>query len=109
MEQKIRQIKPFPFLRAIDLRKNKKYLPYALPPLAVLFFLLFAAPNILRDSNYRLINNNEVFERAAPFHFMISNDPLEVIQYRDFELVVHLEGSVLPEAVAVETAAGSFP
>ena len=109
VEQKIRQIKPVPFLRAIDLRKNKKYLPYALPPLAVLFFLLFAAPNILRDSNYRLINNNEVFERAAPFHFMISNDPLEVIQYQDFELVVHLEGSVLPEAVAVETAAGSFP
>ena len=91
VEQKIRQIKPVPFLRAIDLRKNKK-IPALCPSAAGSVVLpVVCRTQYLRDSNYRLINNNEVFERAAPFHFMISNDPLEVIQYQDFELVVHLE------------------
>ena len=58
INQKIEKIKPIPFSLAIDLNKNKKYLKYALPPLGVLVFVIFAAPNVLKDSNLRLLKNN---------------------------------------------------
>ena len=73
INQKIERIKPVPFTMAIDLNKNRKYLKYTLPPLAVFVFILFAAPNILRESNFRLLKNNTAFEKQAPFTFSIIN------------------------------------
>jgi hypothetical protein len=108
INQKIEKIKPVPFSLAINLQKNRKYLKYALPPLAVFIFLLFAAPNILKDSNYRLLKNNTYFEKTAPFAFHISNTNLEVMQYEDFELHLSITGQALPATVTVQTDAGSY-
>ena len=44
VEQKTAQLKPVPFLNAIDFRGNRKYLKYALPPLVALAVLLLVAP-----------------------------------------------------------------
>lgn len=99
IDQKIDQIKPVPFSLAVDLEKNRKYLRYALPPLAVFFFLLAAAPRILSESGERLVRNGVEFERSAPFTFTVEADNLEVIQYEDFQLYVTLQGSALPESV----------
>ena len=109
IDQKISAIQLVPFREAIDIRKNKKYLPFALPPVAILLFLLFAAPNILIDSNYRLIRNNRYFEKEAPFRFRINNEILEVPQYDDFELSVAVGGNVIPAAVSIVTATGTYP
>lgn len=108
IDQKIEKIKPVPFTLAINFQKNKKYLRYALPPLAVFIFMLFAAPNILRDSNYRLLKNNTFFEKQAPFQFGIVNDKLQVVQYDDYTLSVKITGSALPANVNLQTAAGNF-
>ncbi|MBC8046360.1 MAG: DUF4175 domain-containing protein [Fimbriimonadaceae bacterium] len=108
INQKIETIKPVPFSLAINLNKNKKYLKYTLPPLAVLIFILFASPDILRDSNYRLLRNNTFFEKQAPFQFNISNKTLEVIQYNDYELNIKITGEALPDNVMVETSTGSY-
>ncbi len=108
INQKIERIKPVPFTMAIDLNKNRKYLKYTLPPLAVFVFILFAAPNILRESNFRLIKNNTAFEKQAPFTFSIVNKELEVVQYDDFELSLKMLGDVLPEQVVIVTETGSY-
>lgn len=108
INQKIEKIKPVPFTLAINLNKNKKYLKYALPPLGVFVFLLLAAPNILRESNYRLLKNNTNFERQAPFQFVIANEKLEVLQYNDYELKVKITGNTLPNSVSLQTGAGYF-
>ncbi|MEL6986642.1 MAG: DUF4175 domain-containing protein, partial [Bacteroidota bacterium] len=42
IDQKASILKPVPFKSAIDLKKNRKYLRYALPPLLCLIVLLFA-------------------------------------------------------------------
>jgi len=47
IEQKAEKIKLIPFRQAIDLGANKKYLKYALPPVLMLVFLLFAAPSMI--------------------------------------------------------------
>lgn len=108
INQKIEKIKPVPFSLAIDLKKNRKYLKYALPPLGVLVFMLFAAPNVLKDSNMRLLKNNTAFEKQAPFGFFILNKSLEVVQYDDFEVSLKVDGAVLPDHVAIVTETGTY-
>ena len=102
IDKKSDQIKLVPFKQAIDLRRNRKYLRYALPPALLLLFLLFAAPSLITDSTYRIINNDIDFEKAAPFNFIIENENLEVVQYEDYELSVRVEGDQLPNELFLE-------
>lgn len=102
IDQKAEQIKLVPFRKAIDLSKNRKYARYALPPLLLLLILLFAAPSMIKDSTYRLINNNQEFERPAPFSFELVNSNLEVVQYENFPIEVLINGNQLPNEVYVE-------
>ncbi|HQW25139.1 MAG TPA: DUF4175 domain-containing protein, partial [Saprospiraceae bacterium] len=103
IEQKTKEIELVPFKSAIDLGKNRRYLRYALPPLLLLLFLLVAAPSIIRDSTNRLIHTNKVYEREAPFRFVVNTDQsLSVIQYEDFDLQITTEGSMVPAEVYIE-------
>jgi len=97
IEQKTRNLQLIPFTRAINLKKNRKYLKYALPPVALLLLLIISAPNLLRESNYRLVHNSTAFEPPAPFQIIILNHKLETPQFEDFVLQVKTEGRVMPE------------
>lgn len=108
INQKIEKINPIPFSLAINLKKNKRYLKYALPPFLIFLFILFAAPNILRDSNYRLINNNTFFEKAAPFQFHLLNTELKTPQYEDYKVELEIQGDVLPQTVKIEYNKSSY-
>ncbi|SEQ30489.1 DUF4175 family protein [Neolewinella agarilytica] len=103
IDQKASEISPVPFRSAIDLSQNRRYLKYALPPLALLAGIMIVAPSLIKDSTNRLIRNNEVFERPAPFSFVVEqSDDLEVIQYGDFPLTVKVDGDVLPAEAYIE-------
>ena len=97
IQQKAETIKLVPFPNAIDLRKNRKYLKFALPPLLLLLLLLIAAPSLIKDSTRRLVHINQEFEKEAPFAFAIQNDKLEVVQYDDYTLNIEVDGSILPD------------
>lgn len=101
INQKSEEIKPVPFKAAINLSQNRKYLRYALPPLMLLVVLLFAAPSMIKDSTRRLIRNGEKFERPAPFHFVVQEQDLSVVQYEDFPLNVKIKGDQLPNEVFI--------
>lgn len=105
--QKSDEIRFVSFKSAIDLAKNKKYLRYALPPLLLLLAFLVAAPNMITDPTNRILKNNEHFERAAPFSFILQNNSLEVPQNADVEIVVKAEGNSVPEEVLINI--GGFP
>lgn len=107
INQKIDNIKLVPFSAAIDLNKNRKHLKYALVPIMALLFILLGAPNLLRDSTFRLIRNNENFAPPAPFKFVMSGDSLEVVQYEDMPITVKVEGTVLPAEAFVQI--NNFP
>ena len=100
--QKSASLNPISFKRAIDLNKNRKYLKYALPPFLLLLLILFGAPSIITDSTHRIIHNGEDFERAAPFHFRMDDEALQVMQYDDFVLDVEIEGEQIPEEVFID-------
>lgn len=103
VDRKSSEISPVPFRSAIDLRQNRRYLKYAVPPLVLLLVILFAAPSLIRDSTNRLIRNDDAFERPAPFHFVVDEgQKLEVVQYGDFPLRVRVQGDVLPAEAYIE-------
>lgn len=108
IHQKIDSIKLVPFSTAIRYSNNRKYLKYALPPALILIFMIFGAPNILRESNNRLINNNREFIKEAPFIFEVENESMSVLQYEDFVLKVSLTGEYKPEHIVVETPDFSY-
>ena len=102
INQKSEEIKPVPFKGAIDLSKNKKYLRYALPPVLMLLVLVFAAPSILKEGTNRLINNDKEFEKEAPFHFVVEEKDMTVVQFDDYPLTVKVDGEVLPNEVFID-------
>jgi len=109
IDQKTKEIELVPFRAAIDLTQNKKYLRYTLPPLLVLLVLLVAAPSLIRNSTTRLIHPHKVYEREAPFRFVLADDgPLSVVQYQDFNLQVTTEGSMIPAEVFIDIDGYSY-
>ncbi len=102
IKQKSEELRPVPFVAAIDLAKNRQYLKYALPPLALLLGTLLVSPNIIKDSSARLYDNNTEYERPAPFLFSVTNNKLEVVQYEDFTLEVNVNGTAVPSDVFID-------
>lgn len=102
INQKINELHPIPFVKAIDFGKNKKYLKYALPPLVVILFLLIAAPNLIKESTKHYVQHDTHFERKAPFEFVIDpSNPLRTIQFADYALKMRTEGNFLPREVNI--------
>lgn len=106
IDQKIAELRPVPFTAAVDLRENRRFLKYALVPAAVLVFMLFAAPHVLRDGTYRLVHYNRFFEKPAPFNFLLLNSDLQAVRNEDFTLHLKMEGETLPNEVFLEDEQG---
>lgn len=101
INQKAESIKLIPFKQAIDLSKNRKHLRFALPPVAVALFILFAAPSLLTDSTYRILNNGIDFQKPAPYIFLLEDENPSVIQYEDYKLTIKVAGDKLPNEAFV--------
>lgn len=102
IDQKAAQISVVPIAGAIDLGKNKRYLPYLLPLVLIGIFILVAAPNIFREASARLLQPTRSFEKPAPFQFVIQSQPLKAVRNADYILKVKVEGNVLPGEMSVE-------
>ena len=107
--QRSRELGPVPFANAIDLRRNTRYLRYALPPLAVLVVLLFAAPSLLTGPTERLIAHGSEFLPEAPFRFVLLNDTLEVPEDQDYEVTVEIQGQAIPQQVDLDIDGQRIP
>ncbi len=101
IEQKAKQLAVVPVVSAIDLSKNRKYLPYLLPVLLAGIFMLVAAPNIFRDASARLLQPTKTFEKPAPFKFIIKTKQLRAVRNSDFTIEATTEGDVLPADLSV--------
>lgn len=102
IDQKSAEIKSVPFLKAIDLSKNKKYLRFALPPVFLGLGILLIAPYIITDASQRIIKNNKEFEKPAPFRFVLEEAQPEVVQFNDYNLHLHTEGEVNPAELFIK-------
>ena len=102
IEQKAKTLQPIPFGNAINLNKNKKFLPLALFPIVVLsFFYLSGNSKIISQSLNRVVHFNSPFLPPAPFKFILLNSNLQTEQNKDFILHVKTEGKVVPENATI--------
>lgn len=108
INQRIASLKPIPFVKAVRISENKKYLQYALFPMAIVIVIAFAAPSILTDGTERLINHNVFYKKKAPFDFDVTNKSLKVTQGDDFELKVKLSGDQIPQDIYLEDGVNTF-
>lgn len=102
IDQKAAQLSVVPFASAVDLGKNKKYLPYLLPLVLVMVFILIAAPKVFSDASERLLQPTKAFEKPAPFRFIVKNKNLQAIRGADYVLQVTVEGNALPADMYIE-------
>ncbi len=107
--QRSRELGLVPFLNAIDLRKNARYLRFAIPPVALLLVLLLAAPSLITGPTQRLIRHGSEFIPEAPFRFVVLNEDLSVPEQQDFELMVELQGDVVPQQVDIDLGGQRVP
>lgn len=106
--QKSTELSPIPFSSAIDLRKNRKYIPYAALPLFLLLILLITAPGMITDPTRRLLQYDKAFSKPAPFQFNINKKDLQVIQFEDFTFEVTIQGNEIPAEVFIEIDGNTF-
>lgn len=107
--QKISRIAVVPISKAVDFKRNRKYLPFLLPLLLVGVFILVAAPNVFRDASERLMQPTKQFVKPAPFRYTISTLPLTVVRGADYTLKVSVSGAALPAQVALLTDGEELP
>lgn len=103
LDQRINELKPLPFNSAINLKENKKYLRFALPPLLGLLVMLLASPRFLSEGTERFFNYNQEIEKKAPFTFHLTNTNLIVPENTDLLVQLELKGEQIPEVVYIET------
>ncbi len=101
IEQKSLDLKPIPFLRAINFSGNKKYLKYLAIPLLVFFITFLFNKSIINDSLTRVVHYNKEYLPPAPFYFKLDNTNLKVIEGQPFTISVHTIGDIKPENVRI--------
>lgn len=107
--QKSAQLEPVPFTKAIDLRKNRKYLRYLIAPAAVVAVLWISGQSkVLTQGSQQVINYNVDFVPEAPFQFQVNTEDLSVLRNRDYDLEVVIVGAELPEKVYLERNGNRF-
>jgi hypothetical protein len=108
VDQKIANLKAFNFANAVDLKNNKKYLKYAVPALFVFLLILIVSPGIFPESAGRIVNYSKVYEKPAPFNFILQNDTLNCKKGTDFTLKMKIYGEYVPEEIFIEQNGKSF-
>ncbi|GAB3981334.1 ATPase [Spirosoma terrae] len=96
------------FASAIQISRNKQFLKYAIPPLALILLILIVNPTFFTNSSTRLVNYNKEFVEEAPFKFLVLNKTMKTFRNEDFPLSVKLTGDAIPQSVYVVTNGTRF-
>lgn len=108
IDQKISELRPIPFAKAINLKDNTKHLKYILLPLAIILCIGIIAPTILKDGTNSFVRYNEEVLPTAPFTFELLNKSLVVTQGDDLTLKLKLKGDEFPQDVYIEDGANTY-
>lgn len=102
IHQRTEALKPVIFSAAVDFRENRKYLRYALPPVALVLLILLTDARVLTQPTERLIHHREHIVEEAPFRFDLIDGSLQVMEGQSVTLRFAVSGKEIPQAVYVE-------
>ena len=108
IDQRIKQIKPIPFKRAIDYRGNLSYFKY-IGIIAIVFAGIFViSPALLTEGAERIVNHSTYYEPKLPFNFILQNDSLFAEKGGDIEIFAKIEGEYIPKKIFISFGNNSF-
>lgn len=95
-------LKPVPFVEAVSLGESLRYLRYLAIPVIILA-LIWVSGSIADffGSYQRVVNFDVAYEAPAPFHFILQNESLRVLEGEGLTVSVSTEGKLIPDAVFV--------
>jgi len=101
--QKASDLRPIPFVKAVDFFENKRYLKYTLIPVVIVCALYLSGKvSIITESSARIIDHQTEYTPPKPFEVHLSNDKLECVQHQDFLLEIQITGTEIPANAFVE-------
>ncbi|WP_221395072.1 DUF4175 family protein [Dyadobacter sp. NIV53] len=98
IRQKSAQLLIVKFSDAIKFNENKKWMRYAIFPIAVIAVILLFNPSFFTSSSDRIIHFQKNYT-YAPFSFILENKSLKAFRNEDFVLKLKLKGEALPQSV----------
>ncbi len=102
IEQKSNELQPVPFKKAVNLKKNTKYLKYAAIPVVVYLVISLLGDKTIFSSSYkRVVNYDTAYEPPAPFSFLIQNSNLQAIENKPFTIRVKTIGDIAPSDASI--------
>ncbi len=106
VQQKAAGLKPVPFKKAVDFKKNLTYLRYLLPPVLIVLIVLIISPSFITEPSARIIKHQVAFEKPLPYEVHLLNDSLTVLQHEDFVIKIEITGDEIP--ANLKLSEGSF-
>lgn len=101
INQKIEKIKVFQFTKAIDLKRLYKYLKILLIILVLTLIGFLYKPEIYIKGAEQILHHRKVFEKNAPFNFILLNNSLKIEQGSDLKIRLKIEGLYIPQKVYI--------
>lgn len=102
IDQKASELQPIPFKRAINFKKNVKYLKYAAAPVLIIICISWLWDRDWFSTSFeRVANYDTAYEPPAPFSFNLITDRLEAIEGQSFKLQVRTEGTAIPPNASI--------
>ena len=105
--QRSDQLRPYRFTAAVDFGENRRYLKYALPPLALFAGLYLALPGAMEAPTDRLIHHRTEALDMPDFR-LVHDGPSEALARTDYTLTVRTVGTVVPARIDVLAGEGRF-
>lgn len=102
IDSKIDSFKAYSFVQAIPVQKTKRFALWMLLPIAIFLLLFSIKKEIFTEPTKRIVHYSEVYEKPAPYSFVVTNDSLKAFQYEDYTVNVKVEGSEVPDEVFIK-------
>lgn len=102
VDLRISQLRPFTFHKAVDFRKNLRYVKYAAIPLFTFILLLLLHTELFTEPAQRIVHYNNYYEKPAPYRFVWTNPTDSIFQNENLQINVRVHGNEVPEEAFVE-------
>lgn len=102
IDSKIDSFKAYSFVQAIPVQKTKRFALWMLLPIAIFVLLFSIKKELFTEPTKRIVHYSEVYEKPAPYSFIVTNNSLEAFQYEDFTVNLKVQGSEVPDEVYIQ-------
>lgn len=96
IQQKSHSLIRVPFVNAVDIKANRKYLKYSYLPALIIILLFIFIPQFITESSTRILKYNNEFQPEAPFSFIIDENSLDGFKDEPFTITVETDGRAIP-------------